>query len=142
MKNALVNIFDLVPGTDSHKATLESEGFSIQLRLAKNDDGNFRAHFAIPFNVIQKKIVMKLGDNEFIVQPEVDEGNNEFDESLQFFSLKVFDYIDFFMQKPDLKSEYAQKIKTEIKEIDTKLTEIYQNVFPQKIEKEKKAEMM
>lgn len=84
----------------------------------------------------------RIQEIEYNVEAIVDEGNGEFDQSLQLFSFKVFEFIEYFMQNPDMKSVEAQNIKEELQEIDKKLTEIFQTVFPQKIEKAKKTEMM
>ena len=63
---------------------------------------------------INEEMKFRIQEIEYNVEAIVDEGNGEFDQSLQLFSFKVFEFIEYFMQNPDMKSVEAQNIKEEL----------------------------
>jgi hypothetical protein len=124
MKNALISIFDLVPGHDSFKVTLSNSEKTY--RLDKGEDGIFKSRFSFNSELLtQQEVRVKVGDQEFLVSFEEDNDESEHNQALQFFGFKIFEYIEYFMGKPDINSEESKKIKEEIKEIDSKLSEIF-----------------
>jgi hypothetical protein len=61
MKRALIEIFDLVPGKDSHKATLRAGDFSSEVRVSKDAQGEmFKAQLTFPFSILSSPLVLTI----------------------------------------------------------------------------------
>lgn len=121
MKNEIGQIFELVPGDHSFKVTLSN---GKQVRLVKNDEGFFEAHFNLFEEELQNGLIMRNEDGvEYQVEVELVEAQNETDDVIQFINFQIFDYIDKLTQNPS--KEEIEKIKKEVAEIDNKLNEIF-----------------